>query len=207
MKYRFLYLFLLLSLVQFACGKKINTRRYYVLECTKSQQARPDTSLFNVKVDVRDFRVARAFDQTRMALRTNTNELDYYFYHHWAVKPSLAVADFVYDVIEARNMFSGAMRGISYAPDYIIEGDIKSLERLQEDKMAFTHVHMAVELIDARTEMTVVQYEEDQRLALEPAKSMNTYADVTSQILMHFTNKFLDQVHAHLEAQPAGGRR
>ncbi|MBN1561147.1 membrane integrity-associated transporter subunit PqiC [candidate division KSB1 bacterium] len=207
MKFKFLCLVIAVLLVPLACGKKINTRRYYVLECTgRSPQARPDTALFNVKVDVRDFRVARAFDQTRMTLRTNTNELDYYFYHHWAVKPSLAVADFVYDVIEARNMFSGNVRGISYNPDYIIQGDIKSLERLQEDNMAFTHVHMAIELINARTEKTVVQYEEDQRLALEPVKSMNTFAGVTSQILMHFTDKFIEQVQGYLQAQPPGGR-
>ena len=208
MKHKVLLLLMLASLVALSCSKRITTRRYYVLELTnRTRQARPDSAQFNIKVDVRDFRVARAFDQTRIALRTNTNELDYYFYHHWAVKPSLAVADFVYDIIEEKNLFSVSVRGISYDPDYIITGDIKSLERIQEDKSAFSHMHMAIELIDARTQVAVVQFEDDQQLPLEPAKNMNTFAGVTSQILMHFTEEFLSRVSAYMEAyRPKAGR-
>ena len=84
-----LILTLLLSLFWISCSKKSTIRRYYIIELASAGHiARPDTSLFDLKVDVRDFRVARAFDQTRIALRTDSHELNYYFYHHWAVKPS-----------------------------------------------------------------------------------------------------------------------
>jgi ABC-type uncharacterized transport system auxiliary subunit len=196
-------LFILVSTVLLtSCSKKITTRRYYVLELTNtSQPIKADSAMFDVQVDIRDFRVARAFDQTRIALRTNTNELDYYFYHHWAAKPGQAVADFVYDLIEDKKLFSQISRGISYNPDYLIVGDIKSLERIQERKEAFAHVHLVMELINANTDEVMARFEDDQRLPVEPAKSMNSFARITSQILRHATNEFLDQVQYFLEEQ------
>lgn len=200
MKVKVLLLVVLMSLIVASCSKKITTRRYYVLELTNTTaQTKPDTALFDIQVDVRDFRVARAFDQTRIALRTNTNELDYYFYHHWAAKPGQAVADFVYDVVEQHNVFSQTSRGISYDPDYLIIGDLKSLERIQDRKEAFAHVHLVIELVDAETEEPVVRYEQDQQLPVEPPKSMNSFARVTSQILKHDTNEFISNVEKFLQ--------
>ncbi|MBN1480539.1 membrane integrity-associated transporter subunit PqiC [candidate division KSB1 bacterium] len=207
MKVKIFMLVFLTAALFTACSKRIATRRYYVLELTNTTLTKPDSTSFDIKVDVRDFRVARAFDQTRIALRTNSNELDYYFYHHWAAKPSLSVADFVYDFIEGTNIFTGRFRGISYNPDYLITGDIKSLERIQEHKAAYAHVHMVIELINAETEQVVVRYEDNQQVPVEPAKSMNTFARVTSQILKHFADEFLDQVQLFLEENRPQGRQ
>lgn len=209
MRAKIVILVLLTAVLFFmTCSKRITTRRYYVLELTNLPAfLRPDSTLFSIKVDVRDFRVARAFDQTRIALRTNSNELDYYFYHHWAAKPSLSVADFVYDLIAAKKLFTGYFRGISYNPDYLITGDIKSIERIQERHAAYAHVHMVIELIDADTEQVVVRYEDDQRVPVEPARSMNTFARVSSQILLHFTNEFTNQVRIFLQDNRPQGKR
>ena len=86
----------------------------------------------------------------------------------------------------------------SFNPDYIIRGDLKSLERIQERKMAYAHVNMVLELINAETEEVVAQFEDDQKLPLEPANNMNTFAHATSQILKHFTEEFLKQVKIYL---------
>jgi ABC-type uncharacterized transport system auxiliary subunit len=208
MKTKILLLTFLLFIVSLTCSKRITTRRYYVFELARiNEQVRPDTSLFDVRVDVRDFHVARAFDQTRIALRTNSNELDYYFYHHWAVKPSQAAADFVYDLFEQKNMFSGNFRGISYHPAFTIRGEIKNIERIQEDKEAFAHLSMRLELLDADTEEIVVNYEDDQYRKLQPANNMNTFALAMSEIMAQISNAFAERVRFYLEEQHAEAKR
>lgn len=196
---------LLISVLMLNCGKRITTRRYYVLDIpTSAQQAKPSKPEFTVRVDVRDFHVSRAFDQPRIALRTNTNELDYYFYHHWASKPSLAIADYIYQLIDNRNVFSVLSRSISYNPDYVIRGDVKSLERIQVDKEAFAHVQILIELVDPKSGEVFAQFEDDQRLPLEPANSMNTFARATSQILRHVTDEFLSKVRLYFSTSAEG---
>jgi len=207
MKKKILLSLIIVALLAASCTKKISTRRYYIFDIpTVGQKAKPETPLFQLQVDVRNFSVARAFDQTRIALRTDTNEMDYYFYHHWASKPSLAVADFVFDIIENRNVFSSANRSISYNPDYLVQGNIKSIERIESNKMAFAHISMVLEFINADTEQVVAFFEDDQRLPLEPAQSMNTFARACSQILMHMTDEFLKNVTQYLENQPGIAR-
>lgn len=202
MKTKIVLVLVSVTLLLASCSKRITTRRYYVLDIpTSLQQAKPSKPEFDVQVDVRDFHVSRAFDQTRIALRTNTNEVDYYFYHHWASKPSLAIADFIFELVDNRNVFSVLSRSISYNPDYIIRGDVKSLERIQEEKSAFAHVQILLEMIDPKTGEVLAQFEDDQRLPLEPANNMNTFARATSQILRHVTDEFLGNVRAYLDEQ------
>jgi ABC-type uncharacterized transport system auxiliary subunit len=199
MKTKIIPLLIIVSLIVSSCSKRITTRRYYLLEIpTTEQRPKPTKSEFSARVDVRDFHVSRAFDQTRIALRTNTNELDYYFYHHWASKPSRIIADYIYELVENRNVFSVLSRSISYNPDYIIRGDVKSLERIQKDKKAFAHVRILIELINPKTGEVLAQFEDDQRLPLEPANNMNTFARATSQIFRHVTDEFLERVRVYL---------
>ena len=77
----FVLLIILLSII--SCSRKTIIRKYYVLE---SRIAIDDSSFdvqkkYPFKVDIRDFRVAKAFDQTRIAVRSESHELNYYFYH------------------------------------------------------------------------------------------------------------------------------
>ena len=192
-------LLLLIGFLFVTCSKNTVTRRYYIIELKgETGQARPLEPAFDYKVDVRNFLVASAYDQTRIALRTKSHELIYYFYHHWAVKPSYSVADFVYEIVEQRNMFGRLRRGISYNPDYIITGEVKSIERLDIKKETFAHVHMLLELREAESEQTLLQYQEDQQLPLERDTSMNAFAFKISEILIHMTDEFLQRVEDNL---------
>ncbi len=192
-----------LILASMSCSKKTVVRRYYVIELPAvAMKTFSDSIRFNYRVDVRDFRIAGAFNQTRIALRTGTNELDYYFYHHWAVRPSNAVADFIYDLLVQKQMFTRVSREISYNPDYWISGDIKSIERMLVDKESYAHIHLVIDFIDARAEETVVHFEEDQTALLESDNSMNTFARKISEILANMTDSFLQRVSEYLANQP-----
>jgi len=194
-------LFVLLVFITAAvtCTKKVMVRRYYVIELPSVVMATfPDSTRFDYKVDVRDFQIASAFDQTRMALRTDTNELDYYFYHHWAVRPSKAEADFVYDMLVQMQLFTHVARDISYSPDYLITGDVKSIERIHIRKKSYAHLHLILDFVDAENEDVLVHYQDEQTVLLQPDGSMNTFARKVSEISADMTLAFLHQVSDYL---------
>ena len=194
-----IYFLLIFVAITLACSKKTMVRRYYVIELPSVVMATfPDSMQYDYKVDVRDFQIASAFDQTRMALRTDTNELDYYFYHHWAVHPSKAIADFVYDMLVQMQLFTHVARDISYSPDYLITGDVKSVERIHIRKKSYAHVHLILDFVDAENEDVLVHYQDEQTVLLQPDGSMNTFARKVSEISADMTLAFLQQVSEYL---------
>jgi len=202
MKRRLLFV-LLTAFVMLAmtCTKKTMVRRYYVIELPAVVMATfADSTRFDNKVDVRDFYIASAFDQTRIALRTDTNELDYYYYHHWAVRPSRAVADFVYDMLVQMGLFSHVARDISYNPDYLVIGEIKSIERIHVRKKSYAHMYLILNFIDAETEEVLVHHQDDRTVLLEPDGSMNTFSRKVSEITAEITMDFLHRVSEYLSS-------
>ena len=182
------------------CSKKQVIRRYYVIELPQMTEQVPELDQLNYNVDVRNFRVDQAFDQTRIAVRTDSHELNYYYYHHWAVKPSQAVADVVYEYLEQINLFTQTFRGFSYSPDYLVTGEVKSLERVQKNNSWYARIDIRLELIDAENELSIVEDEMDLSKALD-GKSMNEFAIVSSQLVFQASQAFFDKVAEHLRQQ------
>ncbi len=188
------------SLLFVACTKKSIIRRYYVIELPQMTENVPQRQQLDYQVDVRNFRVGQAFDQTRIAVRTASHELNYYYYHHWAVKPSQAVADVVYEYLEQTDLFSQTFRGISYSPDFLVTGEVKSLERIQKNKSWFGHIDIRLELVNAETELSIVQHESDLSQELE-GNSMNEFATVISQLVLQASQEFFDKVSEQISQQ------
>jgi len=186
----------------FGCGKRVIIRRYYLLEnprLTASMDlAIAEPLPFNV--DVRDFQVGKAFDQTRIAARSGSNELDYYFYHHWAVRPSMALADMAHELVDHAGVFQHCTRGYSYRPDFIVTGHVMRLERLLRDA-GDDDAHLAIvfELIDVASEQQVVRHEFDRTTRLNRDKSMNGFASAVSQMVSEETELFIEKIVTHFE--------
>jgi ABC-type uncharacterized transport system auxiliary subunit len=193
-----LLLGVLAAMVVSGCSKSTILRKYYVLE----SRALLDTTAAHrvvpllIKVDVRDFSVAKAFDQTRIAVRTNSNELNYYYYHLWAVRPATAIADVVYERTRALHLFQRCVRGFSVGPDYYISGQIMALERVLIGKREYAHLQGTITLYDARTELPVLERAFDRSFELKD-KSMNGFAGACSSILEDETTAFLPRLIDH----------
>ena len=201
MKHHLLYTFMIASLIMFAeCSYKQPGRKYFIFEFTNQDYPsvqRADTT-FDVIVDVRDFRVARAFDQTRIAIRTQSNELNYYYYHHWAVRPSYAIPALVYDYFEYKNAFRRINRGISYNPDYIIIGEVKSIERIQTRAGDVAHTHIIFEFQQADNEIAVVKHEATLTDKLDDP-SMNRFVKTLNTSLVFTLETFKEKIMNYLE--------
>lgn len=191
-----LLLAVLAGVILSGCSRSAIVRKFYVLE---AQPGPMDPRLLReqplaIKLDVRDFVIAKAYDQTRIALRTRSNELSYYYYHLWAVQPAAAVADMVYEVVAGLELFQRCTRGYSIGPDYYLTGQIMALERSQIGKKESAHLSGAYFLFDAHTELPVLQHPFDKSVELKTDKSMNGFAEIASQMLYEEFQLFLQQI-------------
>jgi len=190
--------------VMLSCGRRVIIRKYYLLENPRlsapADPAVPQPLPFSV--DVRDFQVGKAFDQTRIAARSGSNELDYYFYHHWAVRPSMALAGMVHELVDRAGLFQRCTRGYSYHPDFIITGHIMRLERLLEDADDDSaHLAVVYELIEVVSEKGLVRHEFDHTVSLDQDGSMNGFANTISQTAFQETKIFIEKIVAHFEGK------
>jgi len=185
------------------CGKRAIVSRYYLLENPRplAPEELTVTSPLPYSVDVRDFQAGRAFDQTRIAARASSNELNYYFYHHWAVRPSTALADMVYEVIDQAGLFERSTRGYSSRPDLIISGRILRCERIVEENVDSAHLAAVLTLADRTSERQILRHEFDSTTALDKDRSMNGFANAISRILFQETVRFTELIAAQFEQQ------
>jgi ABC-type uncharacterized transport system auxiliary subunit len=183
---------LTLPLLFSGCGKKAMIQKYYVLEASSSQDRRIPRFVRTLpfRVEVRDFRVGKAFDQTRIAERSASNELDYYFYHNWAVRPPIALADLVYLVLDRTQLFQRLTREYSLTSDYIVAGQILSIERVDKDNQTFAHISGTLNLAEVKSDITVMRYEFDQSMPMGKEKSMNRFAALISEIMYQESEAF-----------------
>jgi ABC-type uncharacterized transport system auxiliary subunit len=183
------------------CGKRAIVRRYYLLEIPATVSAKNLTAPqpLSFSADVRDFEVVKAFDQTRIAARSGSNEIDYYFHHHWAVRPSMALADMVGELIDRAGLFQHCTRGYSYRPDYIITGQVLRLERVLTDTPDVAHLAAVFVLVDVAGEQPVVRHEFDRSMDLRSDRSMNGFANAISDIISQETQVFIGKIEAHFQ--------
>jgi ABC-type uncharacterized transport system auxiliary subunit len=200
-----LIIILILAGVGFAgCGQRAIVSKYYLLEnpWSLSPEELPVVSPLPYTVDVRDFQAEKAFDQTRIAARSSSNELNYYFYHHWAVRPSNALADMVHEVIDRAVLFQRCTRGHSLRPDLIISGRLIRCERLLGDEADAAHLSAVLELIDTASEQHMLRHEFDRTVELDKDRSMNGFANTISHILFREAIQFTEKIAAQIEPQP-----
>ncbi|NQT23782.1 membrane integrity-associated transporter subunit PqiC [candidate division KSB1 bacterium] len=202
----FIVLLLFCAVFIAGCGKKALIRKYYVLETVNVENRKGPvyTDRIPIRVEIRDFQVAKAFDQTRIASRTASNEIDYYFYHHWAVRPTVALADMVYEVMESADLFLKVSREYSVTTEYMITCVIHRLERMDGFPHPKAHLAGRLELIDINMDLPVIQYEFDQQVELKNDRSMNKFAAVLSEILHQETEAFTRLIAAHFEIPEQG---
>ena len=192
--------FLVLILGICSCSRKVMIRKYYLLEVPaySGPEELIVESPYEFKVVVRDFRVAKAFEQTRIAVRSGTHELNYYFYHHWAVRPSAAVSEFVHYLVDHTGLFDRCFRGYAADADFMITGQIHALERLQTHEIKEAHLSMTFLLLEAKTERSLIRYEANRRAPFEE-KDMNEFAGQMSRLLREETEAFILKIAEFLK--------
>jgi len=177
-------------------------RKYYLLEAP----ALPDSAAFCAEplpyaAVFEDVRVAQAFDQERIALRSGSYELSYYYYHHWAVRPSDAVSDAVFHIIRNANLFRRLDLTAAADSRFILTGELSRMERTSEHKRDSAHLSGEFRLLDSKDRAAILLHPFDRSVVLEPERDMNAFADAVNRIIGEETIAFIMKLSEKLNQQ------
>ncbi len=196
---------LLCALVILASGCSSEQRiiKYYTFDGNRLSPP-PDTVVyvpesFPYAAAVGRFTIAGPYNQNRIALRTGTNELQYYYYHHWADLPAPAATISVWQQIKRSGVFrSCEMHLYDVLPDFEIMGTIHRIERLDYEGRGGAHLSMTMELFDVRAERVAVTHSFDETADLGTREAMNSFAREISRLLHEETNQFILKINQYL---------
>lgn len=199
MNAKFLLIFLLAAGLV-SCTSDRVLKKYYILsEIAPEQQA--DSSAHNtisLNAQVTAFKAARAYQQNRIALRTQSNELSYFYYHNWADNPASAVRYFVWNKLNSARLFKSCLLDLTLnPPDIFINGYVEQIERTGIRDNYSAHLKMYLEVVDVKSGDVLLRHSFDRSLPIEEDSSMNLFTQKISRILTEETNRFMQLIEQH----------
>ncbi|MFO7891557.1 MAG: ABC-type transport auxiliary lipoprotein family protein [bacterium] len=191
------YIFLLILLLMYVsgCSKKAMVRKYYVLEPDSliTRQDLQITETLPYNIDIREFNIAKAFGQSRIAVRLESHKINYYYYHLWATHPSSAITYMIFRLVDGSKMFQKTSLGFSIDADFIITGNIHKLEIIEEKKDLLAHLNISFILLDNKKDEVLLRTTHNRKVTLKK-KNINEFAAQTSTLLQQITSDYLIEV-------------
>ncbi len=188
---------LLLAGIGFAssCGTKVQSTRLYLMDyepiVDKAADAPP---ALPYSVQVREFKIPRTFDRTRIVYRYSPHELNYYRYYQWAVPPRVMITDLVEKHLAAAGLFEVVQREFfDERPDYEVKGTIVALEKFESGEFGGAHLAMNLDLVRSSDNSALVTHEFDREVELRNP-TMTFFAQKMSEVLEGELNVFLQAV-------------
>ena len=136
-----------------ACAASAPPTRYYALDLPRPAPAAERLAHTAVLMPVRAGEIAR---QGRIVFRESPHEVGFYEYHRWAEDPEDSVAEALASELLARGTFASVtpFDGRTQA-DFILRGELRSIEEIDYDGPVKASVEIALELVDADTSRVV----------------------------------------------------
>lgn len=203
-KHILVLLFFLAGLLMSSCTQKLVVTRYYLLSANQDMdatgmEADSISHPLPYSVEIARFKISKAYDRERIAVRTQSHELYYYFYHSWAVDPQSAIRFFVWDQVYRSNLFRACeMEFFKGTPDYQITGLIDQIERTDMKKQSAAHLKMSLELRRYPSGELILNHHFDRSVPIRESASMNTFAQLVSLILLEECTAFIEQIKSAL---------
>ncbi|MBD3225772.1 MAG: hypothetical protein GF313_13670 [Caldithrix sp.] len=188
-----------------ACTGEMKTTHYYILTALPTDDAIDYAAIDSMQtlpysIEISPFNIVRAYDTDRIAVRTNSNELKYYFYHKWAENPAGAIRFFVWKHIKESNLFKQAeLTMVEEVPQFRVRGIIHHIERTDINNTAEARLSISLELIDLNSGTTVVKHSINRYAPINTTTGMNIFARNISELLAEETNRFLLKVYNRLK--------
>lgn len=187
------------------CASKRVLKKYYILEPSLKTVLADSLqySTLPYRVLVNPFIVRPAFKTKKIALRTKSNELQYYIYHLWGEAPDDALRFFIWRRLNVLKVFKQASVELTNtAPQYLIDGTIDLLEWQEPTKhikKPVAHVQMVFYFKDFRSGKILVEHAFDRTAPLPTKSGMNDFALAVNRILNREVDSFIQEIIAKLK--------
>jgi ABC-type uncharacterized transport system auxiliary subunit len=172
-------------LVTSCISEKTIIRKYYTLQMPEdTYNTLPDTSkVIPGKCEIGRIDINPVYEKNQIVNRNESNEITYYMYHHWAVRPDEAIREMLQEYLQKKKLFENvSTRFARSIPDYIFETSVNDLEIIEIDKSFSAHVNLEFKLILNNSDSILIRHQADR---IEPLKqkNINLFAREVSNIL------------------------
>ena len=158
---------LLVLVLTLSCGLMgtVSIRNYYTLNYSPMVNT-PSFSLrpYPYSVQIGRFEVRRVYGRQNIIYRFSPNQVQFYEYENWAVRPDYMFRDLVFKHIEESRLFNRvSLDYLDIKPDFRIEGTVEALEKFDAGDLFFGHLAMTFKMFDVDTGEQLWQLTFDQR--------------------------------------------
>ena len=190
------FVFLMLA----GCASEQRTTRYYTIDSFAFTPQ--DTIKVDIEeplpyiVEVVDFSIAGPYNDSRIALRTESNELEYYHYHQWAENPARSIRYYVWRVLHDANIFEVCQLRLTVSsPQFIVTGAVNKIERVDHGGESGAYVNGSLELVNVRENRVVLSHRFDSFSPFPDNAPMNVFAREVSAIFQNETSAFIEKIN------------
>ena len=159
--------------------------RYYTIELPAGNYVSFDnnsTPLTSYTCEVEKAEVNQAFSSHRIANRQGSNELVYYAYHQWAVRPGDILTAVNESFFQKAGIFESVFnRSFELNPDYKLKCVVNRIETIETDKVLKAHLQMELFLTENKSSNVVMYHSADQSRPMTQ-NSINDFAAVISEM-------------------------
>ncbi|RLD15458.1 hypothetical protein DRI50_04075 [candidate division KSB1 bacterium] len=182
------------------CANKRILKKYYLLEPSLIPVLADSVTVQTLpySVLINPFTVRPAYKTKQIALRSKSNELEYYIYHVWGEPLDDALRFFVWRRLKALHVFKRTSIELSIsAPEYLIDGTVDLLEwqkPTKQIKKPVAHVQMVMDFKNFKTGEILVEHAFDRSVPLPKKSGMNDFVLAINRILNRETDAFIQKI-------------
>ncbi len=157
-----LYILIISLIVLTGCisEKKIE-RRYYTIEIPPGNIV-PGTdsiSMITGNCEIEQASVSELYEKNQIVCRDKSNEISYYLYNQWAIRPSEAITLIIQEYLDAAGIFENISGRYSRSiPDYRFQTTVSRLELVENNKSSSAHLSMECRLIDNSNKKVIISH-------------------------------------------------
>jgi ABC-type uncharacterized transport system auxiliary subunit len=184
------------------CAGQQRAIKYYTIDSYTIDQPELSERTYRTPlpyvVEVLDFSVSGPYNDTRIALRTGSNELEYFHFHQWAEMPGAAVRYFIWRVLSDADLFETCQLRVAVAaPQFIVTGAVNRLERTDIGDEAGAQVNAVFQLLDVRENRMIVSHDFNNFRPFSRNAPMNIFAQEVTNIFREELYVFIEKIDNH----------
>ncbi|RMD86264.1 MAG: hypothetical protein D6813_15160 [Calditrichaeota bacterium] len=202
MKKYFVFLSLIGLFLGGCLGRKEVFYKYYLVEFPTVRDSTLSKNYTNSKFscEILPVEIHPAYSSTRIAVRMNSHELDYFAYHRWAVRPAELFVLTAENYLRESHLFASVSTQIRRRlPEFQVKIKIQQLEAIQQDKKFSAHLNLELQLLET-TSGEILITEKSNSIQPLPENDLNLFASTISQIYLHTLNRFAEKISSYFQS-------
>jgi ABC-type uncharacterized transport system auxiliary subunit len=196
---RFLPTILVIALTSCLSERTI-VQKYYTLEVPEmAEPVQPKTAgVVPGSCELEQVKVRDLYNRHQIINRSGSNEVTFYQYHQWAVRPASSILELVLNYMEQKQVFEMvSARFGNVIPDYRLSTTVSRLEVVEEQKSFSARIQVEYQLKSNQNDSILVSHEVASLVPLAN-KDLNLFAETTSEVMLEGLDQFSALVRERL---------